>query len=819
MTYIPVVDRGPATGARGRKLGAWTVAEYLTAYGIAILTPILAFAGLLLHHYSTIEYAQLEQQVLQVVRALRANVDRDLGAIIGTLDALATSPTLAKDDFARFHAHAVAVAQLRPNQRIILADTTGRRLVDTKVAWGEPPSVDTDNAVRAKLLETRDAYVSDVMPGGGSFTVTIPIRQSDRIVYLLSLSVEPGRLNELVSPPNLPAGWYARVLDSHGRTVAASPKSAEMNWAAVSASQAAAASDDDERVVQSTDQSGEDELVAFAHSALADWSIAVAVDPDLARPSFWSWRLFAVGGASLLLLSGLLALYFGRKLAKPIRDTALAASAFGRGETVPRLGVGVQEVDEVLRALETASAQRRVAEDQLRNAHERMMLALTATEMGMWERDLATNTVVWSDAMYRIFGRTREQFSGYPDEVLSYVHAEDRQRFRKVYEDAIKGPADTFEHEARIERPSGEIRWLYRRAFVRRDPDGNAVSVLGVAIDITERKEAENANAELAAIVASSSEAILSVSLDGIIATWNAGARQMFGLESDKAIGMSLRELVEEDRAADWTHLQEAMQEGRTIRFESLCCGVGQRPIEVSITANPVHGVARPVSRYSVTMRDISERKEHDRHLAGVLRELTHRSKNLLAVIQAMARQTALRSDSLLDFEARFSGRLQCLSRSHELLISHDWEGATLSDLVAVQRSSFGPRHNRIRASGPDVFLPPAAILNIGLALHELASNAERHGALSVPSGRVDLTWKTEVSRGSPPMLTITWREIGRQSAGDLLHKGFGRDILEHVTPTALGGTVVLKSIPDGLLWSLEIPYDRFARVRRQIVA
>ena len=218
-------------------------------------------------------------------------------------------------------------------------------------------------------------------------------------------------------------------------------------------------------------------------------------------------------------------------------------------------------------------------------------------------------------------------------------------------------------------------------------------------------------------------------------------------------------------------------------------------------------------------MRDISERKEHDRHLAGVMRELTHRSKNLLAVIQAMARQTALRSDSLVDFEARFSGRLQCLSRSHELLISHDWEGATLSDLVAVQRSSFGPRHNRIRASGPDVFLPPAAILNIGLALHELASNAERHGALSVPTGRVDLTWKTEVTRGSSPKLTIVWREIGRQSAGDLLHKGFGRDILEHVTPTALGGTVVLKSIPDGLMWSLEIPYDRFARVRRQIVA
>ena len=819
MTYIPVVDRGPATGASRRKLGAWTVAEYLTAFGIAIIAPILAFAGLLLHHYSTIEHAQLEQQVLQVVRALKGNIDRDLGAMTGTLEALATSPALTKDDYARFHAHAVAVAELRPNQFIILSDTTGRRLIDTRIPWGQPLSLDPDSGARAKLLESRDVYVSDLKPDGGHFTVSIPIRQADRIAYLLSLSVEPSRLRELVSAPNVPAGWSARIFDGQGRALAGSQASSEMNWSAVPVAQLSLNTTDDERVIQSTDKVGEDELVAIAQTALANWVVAVAVDPDLAQSSFWSWRWFALGGVSLLLLSGLLAVYFGRKLAKPIRETALAASAFGRGETVPQLGLELQEVNEVFHALEVASKQRQQAENELRAAHEQTMLALSATEMGTWERDIAANQIKWSEAMYRIFGRTHEQFSGDPDDVLSFVYPEDRARFREVYEDAIKGPADTFEHEARVVLPSGEVRWLYRRAFVRRKPGGQAVSVLGVAIDITERKEAENANAELAAIVASSSEAILSVSLDGTIATWNAGARQMFGMDPGDAIGTSMKDLLPEDRQADWKRLQDAMRAGGTIRFDTVCEGLSQRPVEVSITASPVHGVSRAIDRYSVTIRDISELKEHDRHLAGVMRELTHRSKNLLAVIQAMARQTALRSDSLVDFEARFSGRLQCLSRSHELLISHDWEGATLSDLVAVQRSSFGPRHSRIRASGPDVFLPPAAILNIGLALHELASNAERHGALSVPTGRVDLTWKTDVSRGSSPKLTIVWREIGRQSAGDLLHKGFGRDILEHVTPTALGGNVVLKSIPDGLMWSLEIPYDRFARTRRQIVA
>ena len=261
------------------------------------------------------------------------------------------------------------------------------------------------------------------------------------------------------------------------------------------------------------------------------------------------------------------------------------------------------------------------------------------------------------------------------------------------------------------------------------------------------------------------------------------------------------------------------MQAGETVRLETVCCGRDRRAIEVSIIASPVKAPSRPVTRYSVTMRDISERKEHDRHLAGVMRELTHRSKNLLAVVQAMARQTALRSDDLTDFEARFSGRLHSLSRSHELLIGNDWEGATLSDLVSVQRVAFGPRQKRIHASGPDVFLSPEAIINIGLAFHELASNAERHGALTSPTGRVDLEWKVEKSRRSSSVLVISWRETGATRAADFQHKGFGRDILEHVAPTALGGSVVMKSSTDSLLWTLEVPYDDHMALRRRNVA
>ncbi len=821
MAYIPVMEGAPLAAGRGRRRGPWTVAEYLTAYGMAVVAPILIFSGLVVQRYIAVEYGQLEQQVLQTVRALKADVDRELGGVIVTLEALAASPSLASADYARFHSHASALVQQRSDRYIVLSDAHGQPLVDTRVQWGEPVPVTAGRTgAREQVLRTRRPYVSDRLPERSEFAVTVPVLRGGQVSGLLSLLLDPVRFSELLNSPRLPEGWNAALVDRRGNVVARS-RGYELDpgiAVPVSASELHAGSSDDE-VGYATEQ-GNGVLRAHTRSSLSNWLITASVSPSIVQPPFWSWALFALGGVTLLGLSALLALYFGRRLARPIRMTALAATAFGKGEAMPQLGLRLREVDEVLSALRTASEQRRLAEDQLRIAHEHMTLALSATGMGMWERDLATGRITWSEAMYRIFGRSHEEFAGDPDQVLSYVHPDDRVRFRKAHLDAMQGSADTFEQEFRIVLgQSGAVRWLYRRAFVRRDPDGTAVSVLGVAIDITERKEAENVNAYLAAIVASSGEAILSVSPDGVIATWNAGAEQTFGYDGAEAVGMSLQELFADGRLADHGRIGEAMQAGETVRLESLCLTKDRRPLEVALIASPVRSQSQAIIGYSVTIRDISARKEHDRHLASVMRELTHRSKNLLAIIQAMARQTALRSESLPDFESRFSGRLQSLSRSHELLISNDWEGALLGDLVAMQRSAFGTRHSRIRASGPPIFLRPEAILNIGLALHELASNAERHGALSAATGRVELSWAVERGKDGAPRLMIVWRERGRQSAGDLLHRGFGRDILEHVAPTALSASVVLKPLSDGLMWALDVPSSQFARDSRGAAA
>src|SRR5665213_1832375 len=152
---------------------------------------------------------------------------------------------------------------------------------------------------------------------------------------------------------------------------------------------------------------------------------------------------------------------------------------------------------------------------------------------------------------------------------------------------------------------------------------------------------------------------------------------------------------------------------------------------------------------------DVTERKEGEAHLRLLLRELTHRSKNLLAVIQAMARQTARHAGSTDAFLTQFGARLQALAASHDLLVRESWYGASLGELIRSQLGAYiGNAEEQLTVDGPPTALKPEAAQNFGLALHELAVNAAKFGALSLPSGRVSITWTLQ-----DHVLMIEWRE------------------------------------------------------------
>lgn len=203
---------------------------------------------------------------------------------------------------------------------------------------------------------------------------------------------------------------------------------------------------------------------------------------------------------------------------------------------------------------------------------------------------------------------------------------------------------------------------------------------------------------------------------------------------------------------------------------------------------------------------DVTERKENEQHLRMLMRELTHRSKNLLAVIQAMARQTARHAASIDDFVEIFSARLQALSRSHDLLVQESWHGASLSDMVRSQLGHHIDRENsQVSVEGPNIFLKPEAAQNIGLALHELSTNAAKYGALSVPAGHVTIEWR-ELPEDDPGGIQLTWTESNGPRVNMPASRGFGSLVIERNLARALDGEVKLDFDASGLTCHVTIP-------------
>jgi two-component sensor histidine kinase len=220
--------------------------------------------------------------------------------------------------------------------------------------------------------------------------------------------------------------------------------------------------------------------------------------------------------------------------------------------------------------------------------------------------------------------------------------------------------------------------------------------------------------------------------------------------------------------------------------------------------ARTPHGKAQ---RLVNIVADITERKSAEDHIQFLMREMTHRSKNLLTVVQAIARRTAQTARTFEDFESRFGQRLQGLSASHDVLVDENWQGARLEELVARQLKPFAePKGSRIGISGPPIVVSAQAAQAIGLAIHELATNATKYGALSVASGRIEICWSLGDVDDEPGTLRLSWVERGGPPVSEPTRKGFGRTVIDAMLTRSLGGKVALEFDPSGLRWCAWIP-------------
>jgi two-component sensor histidine kinase len=221
------------------------------------------------------------------------------------------------------------------------------------------------------------------------------------------------------------------------------------------------------------------------------------------------------------------------------------------------------------------------------------------------------------------------------------------------------------------------------------------------------------------------------------------------------------------------------------------------------VTARGLDGKAQ---RTVSIMVDITDRKRTEEHIRFLMREISHRSKNLLSVIQAIAGQTGRTAGTIEEFEARFNQRLYGLAASHDILVDQAWRGAPLADLVRLQLAPFVDAGSaRLEIEGPDVVVTAEAAQALGMAFHELATNAVKYGALSTEKGKVNVAWRFDDGAAERP-LRLSWVEESGPAVSAPSRKGFGRVVLERIAASSVDGQVTMDFAPNGLRWTVLIP-------------
>jgi PAS domain S-box-containing protein len=514
--------------------------------------------------------------------------------------------------------------------------------------------------------------------------------KGNKIAYVLSASISPERIFEILKHANLDKGWVSVVADRQGIIVARSQGFQSFVGQPLDLWQA---SKEHTGIWHTTDSARVPVLRASALSQQSGWLVSTSVPAAIANRSAASSSLFVMTLAlSFAVLSALLAFLFGRRIADPIRQLVSGASALGRGNLVRPVSSSILEVRSVSDALVAAAKKRQSMEQSLRESEDRLRLALASAGTGTWDWDISAGTFTWDRRMRELWGLGADEPVAL-ETYLGAVHPPDRERTLAAIHKAQE-PTNPVEYDV-------EHRIVGKR--------------------------------------------------DGIERWVGSQGRAQF-------------------------------QDGAVVRMTG-------------------------------TARDITERKRAEEHVHLLMREVTHRSKNLLAVIQAMARQSKEGSKTVADFELRFSGRLQALAAAHDLLVQRDWHGVGVADLVRSQLGHYLDQHaKQIAIEGENMIITPEAAQNIGLAVHELSTNAAKYGALSVAKGKVNVVWRCSPNAGGELMFQMHWIEAGGPAVERPARKGFGQIVLEELAARALRGQARLRFDPDGVRWALDI-------ARRNIVS
>jgi PAS domain S-box-containing protein len=296
-------------------------------------------------------------------------------------------------------------------------------------------------------------------------------------------------------------------------------------------------------------------------------------------------------------------------------------------------------------------------------------------------------------------------------------------------------------------------------------------------------------------IVESSNDSIITENLDGIISSWNKAAERLFGYTVEEVIGKPIKILIPPERHDEEPTILARVRHGERIDvYETVRQRKDGSLIDISLTVSPIKNAQGEIVGASKIARDITERRHNDERMATLAREAEHRTKNILAAVQATVNLS--HSDTPDGLKRAIEGRIQALANVHTLLVKSRWIGAELSNIAAQELAPYvGKGEPRARIGGPQVLLKSNMAQAIAVTLHELATNAAKYGSLSVPKGHLEVTWL----RAADGRLILRWTESGGPPAKKPTHEGFGTSVIERMIREQLKGEMHLDWREEGL--------------------
>ncbi|MDH7793689.1 PAS domain S-box protein [Ochrobactrum sp. AN78] len=431
-------------------------------------------------------------------------------------------------------------------------------------------------------------------------------------------------------------------------------------------------------------------------------------------------------------------------------------------------------------------AQRKLTENQ-----QRLELLFSQTDAGIALSERTGTLIKVNPRLCALSGHSEETLrAGGLDAVLDPADQEAYQ----VSLRALFTTGESFLHRFSLVGANGRQTPVSCAASPVRDDTGAITHAVWTIIDITEQVRAQELESQLAAIVSSSHDAILSTDLEMRILSWNHGAERLYGYSAAEAIGRKVTMLLPSDRTTEEVEIIDKISRGLAVApHETVRLHKNGTRLDVQLTVSPVRDGNGRIIGASKSAHDISDRKKSEQLQRAILGEMKHRIKNVLATVQALARQT-FRNPAHKSAYQTFEARLGAMARTHDLLTADVWQATELNKLVEEALLPFGLSNFAIK--GPEIDVSSRAAMAFSLGLHELATNASKYGALSVQGGSVHVTWSHDQALQH---LNFVWQEKGGPRVLVPKSKGFGSKLIEGVLAGEIGGSVKLSYRSDGL--------------------